>query len=132
MATDPVFASTVNNGSKLVPATADTSMTAPTNVSTVLTAGVSAGSKVEQIRLTQIATTASTTVVNIFLYDGSTYYFWDSFTTVATTLTTTSEPAPVDKFYANLVLKSGWSLRATVTTAAGQSAFVVHAFGGDY
>lgn len=131
MATDPIFASTVNNGAGLVPATLDTSLTAPTNTTTVFTAGAS-GSKVEQLRLTQILTTASTTVVNVFLYSGATYYLFDQFTTAATTLSTTSEPSPVDRYYTNLVLKTGWTVRCTVTTSAGQSAFVLQAFGGDF
>jgi hypothetical protein len=134
MAADPIFAATVNSAAGLAPATADTSLTAPSgagHITTVFTAG-SSGSKVEQIRLMQVATTASTTIVNVFLYDGSTYWLFDQFTTVATTLSTTSEPAPVDKFYANLVLKTGWSVRITVTTSAAQAAFVCSIFGADF
>lgn len=131
MATDPAFASTVKTGAVTVPATADTSLTAPTNTATVLSAGAS-GSKVEQLRITQIATTSAAGLLNIFLHDGSTYRLLDQYAYAALTLSTTVGLTPVDLYYTNLVLPAGWSIRVSVTTTAGQSALSVSGFGGDY
>ena len=113
-----------------VPATLDASLTAPTNVATVFTAGAS-GSKIEQIALMQIANTTAGGLVNIFLYDGTTYHLFDQFQFGTLTLPTTTTTPRQDKYYANLVLKTGWSVRATVNVAAGQSAFKVFALGAD-
>lgn len=131
MATDPIFAATPKAWAGIAPATADTSLTAPTNVTTVVTAG-SSGTKIEQLRCNQLATTSATSIVNVFLYDGSTYHLFDFFSMATATLSTTSEVTPTDKFYQNLVLQSGWSLRITVTTAGAQSNFKVLAFGADF
>ena len=131
MATNPAFAATPHAGCFLTPATLDTSLTAPTNTSTVFTAGAS-GSRVDTIRICQVATTSGAGVLNIFLYDGSTYHLIDLYAYGAATLSTTSEAQPVDIYYQNLVFATGWSIRVSVTTAAGQSAFKVTAFGGDF
>ena len=131
MATQPAFAATVKAWAVTTPASADTSLTAPSTVATLLSAGAS-GSKVEQVRLTPVATTASTYIVNLFLYDGSTYHLFDFFTVAAQTLSTTAETVPADKYYTNLVLPNGWSVRATVTVGTVASAFKLTAFGGDF
>jgi hypothetical protein len=90
----------------------------------------SAGAKIEQIRLNQIATNSAACMVNLFKHDGTTYHFFDYFPiTVASTLSATLQVAPVDKYYANLFLPIGWSLRATVTASAGASAFRLNAWG---
>jgi len=131
MATDPVFASTPNTSACIIPGTADASLTAPTNVATLFTAGAN-GSKVEEIRSMQIASTSAIAVVNVFLYDGSTYYLYDQFTTPITTLSATSEATPVPHYFDNLVLKSGWSIRVTVTATASVSKFAMTAHGADF
>ena len=117
-------------GAGIVPATADTSLTAPTNTTTILTAAT-AGTKIEQIRITQVDTTSSAGLVNLFLYDGSTYHLFDQYAFSALTLSASVYLTPVDLYYANLILSNGWSLRATVTVAGAVSAFKVLAFGGD-
>lgn len=131
MSTGPNFAGTaVNNAAALTPTTLDTSLTAPTHTATIFTAG-SSGSKVEEISIQQVATTSAAGVINIFLYDGTTYWLFDQYTFAAFTLSTTAEAVRSWLTYSNLILKSGWSIRLTVTVAAGQSAFCVTAFGGD-
>jgi hypothetical protein len=130
MSTSPTFFGTVNRGAVTTPATLDTSLTAPTNTATIITAGAS-GTKIEQIRINQIATTAASLIINIFIFDGATYHLFDFFSLSANALSTTSEAVPLDRYYTNLFLKSGDTLRCTVTTTAGQSAFKVLAFGGD-
>ena len=131
MGTTPVFAATPHVGAVLTQATFDTSLTAPTNVATIFTAGAS-GSRVDTIRITQVATSGNAGILNIFLYDGSTYHLIDLYAYGAVTLSTTSQPNPVDIYYQNLVFATGWSLRCTITTTGGQAAFKVTAFGGDF
>lgn len=130
MATEPAFASTPNNSSGIAPATLDTSLTAPTNVTTVFTAGAN-GSKVEEIDIVELGTTVAG-VLNIFLYDGATYHLFDSFLIVAHTVNTTTASLRTVKTYPNLVLKSGWSIRIATTVAGNQSMHKVSVFGGDF
>jgi hypothetical protein len=131
MASAPVFAATPVCWSGLVPATADTSMTAPSNVTTLGTAGAS-GTKIEEIVCQGVGTTVAG-VVNIFLYDGSTYHLYDFFIVPAYTASTTVGAWRASRQYQNLILPSNsWSLRCTVTVAGDQSLVKVTAIGGSY
>lgn len=129
MATAPAFAATINNGSAIAHATADTSLTAPTNIATPFTAGAS-GSQVNEIVVEGLGTT-SAGVCNIFLYDGTTYNLFDQFVVTAVTSSTTAAAFRLSKSYANLFLKTGWSVRFTNTVAGNQSLLKVSVFGGD-
>jgi hypothetical protein len=126
----PGFAATVNNGSGLVAGTADTSLTAPTNVTTLLTAGAS-GSRVDELRHVGVGTTVAS-MVNIFAHDGSTYHLVDQITVTVVTSSTTAPAFKDVRTYANLLLKTGWSLRITNTVAGNVSLIKGSAFGGDY
>lgn len=130
MATAPQFASTVNVGSGLSPATLDTSLTAPTNVTTIWTAGASGG-KITEIVVQGTATTVAG-VLNIFRYDGATYHLIDQFLITVVTSSTTAIAFRQNRTYENLVLKNGDTLRIAVTVAGLQSIMKVTAFGGDY
>jgi len=131
MATAPVFFSNaISLGAGIVPGTADTSLTAPTNFTSIVSAG-SNGTKVEQIRIVQIATTSAAGLVNLFLYDGTTHHLFDQYSFATATLTTSNAVTPVDRYYQNLMLKNGWSIRASVSVSGGASAFKVFAIGGD-
>ena len=131
MASAPVFAATPVCWSGLVPATADTSMVTPTNVTTLGTAGAS-GTKIEEIVCQGVGTTAAG-VVNIFLYDGSTYHLYDFFIVPAYTASTTVGAWRASRQYQNLILPANtWTLRCTVTTAGDQSLVKVTATGGSY
>lgn len=129
MATAPAFAATVNTGTGL-PATADTSLTTPTNQVTVLTAGAS-GSKVEEIVVQAVGTTVAG-MINIFRYDGATYHLIDQFIITAITSSTTAAAYRQNRTYANLLLKNGDTLRASQTIAGNASLLKVTAFGGDF
>ena len=130
MATAPAFASTVNLGSGLVSATLDTSLTAPTNVTTIVT-GVAAGTKIEELVFQGVGTTVAS-VVNVFLYDGSTYHLYDQALITAVTSSTTAVAFRNTRQYTNLLLKDNtWSLRVTNTVAGNQSMIKVTATGGD-
>lgn len=133
-ATQPVFASTPKAWGVIVPATLDTSLTAPSNTATLVTAG-SNGSKIEWITFNLLATVTQT-MYNIFLYDGATYHLLRSITQVATTVSATTNQVPVEGqqslHYDSLVIPSGWSVRVTTTNATGQSSAKFIATGGDF
>lgn len=136
MATDPAFAATPHAGSAVTNATADTSLTAPTNFATVFTAGTN-GSKIEQIRAVQILTTAAAGILNYFLYDGTTYHLFDQYPYPISTVSTTAAVVPIDIAYNNLVMATGWSLRVTNTVLSntGATSSATHniiALGGDF
>lgn len=129
MAAAPAFAATPVCWSGLVPATADTSLTAPTNATTLGTAGAS-GTQVNEVVLQGVGTTAAG-VVNIFLHDGSTYHLFDQVQVVAVTSSTTAGAWRAARKYDNLWLpNNSWTLRATCTVAGLQSLVKVTAFGG--
>lgn len=130
MANAPAFAATANVGSGLVPATADTSRTAPTNVTTVVTAGAS-GTRVEEVTMQGVGTTVLG-VVCLFRYDGATYHLIDEFLITAITASTTVAAFRTSRQYANLILKSGDTLRVTTQIAGNQSLVKVTAFGADF
>lgn len=133
MATAAQYAATPKVGSALL-TTADTSLTAPTTVGTVFTAG-SSGSRIDYIDIQGVATTTAS-IVNLFIYDGTTYFLWQQVPVVAVTSSTTAVA-----FNANLssnsnanvmplCIPTGYSLRATVTVT--QSGIRVIAYGGDF
>lgn len=130
MAANPSFAATVNTGSGLVPATLDTSLTAPTNTTTILTAGAS-GTKIEEITCVGVGTTVASNI-NVFRYDGATYHLIDQYNVAAVSSSTTAPAYYNTKRYPNLLLKSGDTLRVTNTVAGNQALIKVTAFGGDY
>lgn len=127
MATAPAYASTPVIWAGLVPATLDTSFTAPTNVTILGSAGTN-GTKISQIDVEPVATTVAG-LVNVFMYDGSAYHLLDSFTMSIATVSTTAAPVKQTNYYDNLVLPSGWSLRCSVTIAGDQSVITVTAYG---
>ena len=131
MASAPVFAATPVCWTGLVPATADTSMTTPTNVTTLGVAGAS-GTKIEEIVCQGVGATAAG-VVNIFLHDDVAYHLFDFFIVPAYTASTTVGAWRASRQYQNLILPTNsWSLRCTVTTAGNQSLVEVTAIGGSY
>ena len=126
MATTPNFASTVR-ASAVVISTAETSRTAPTNVGTVFTAGA-AGSRVDEVRINSTGTSTAG-AVRLFVYNGTTYYLLQEVMVTATTPSTTTSVFQYVLTYNNLLLPSGWSLRATTNNA---ESFAVIALGGDF
>lgn len=127
MASAPAYASTPVIWAGLVPATADTSFTAPTNVTTLGSAGTN-GTKISEIDVEPVATVVAA-LVNIFAFDGAAYHLVESVTIAAATVSTTAAPVKQQFFYDNLVLPSGWSLRCTVTVAGDVSLVTVTAYG---
>lgn len=134
MAADPQFASTPNNGAALL-GNAETNLQVPTTTSVIITAGAS-GTKIEEVVVEASATSlvASTVagLVYLFLYDGSTYHLFDVITVAAITASSTVSPFRQRNVYPNLIIKSGWSLRASQSIAGNASVIKAHAFGGDF
>lgn len=135
MTADPQFASTVAVGAALL-GTAETDTLAPTQTSVVLTAGAN-GSKIEAIyvQAAKTATLIATTVagqVLLFLYDGTTYRLFDTVLVTAVTASASVSPFHAERLYTNLVIPTGWSLRASQTIAGNNSILQVIAFGGSF
>lgn len=133
MATVAQYAATPKVGSALL-TTADTSLTAPTTVGTVFTAGAS-GSRIDYIEIQGVATT-SAGLVNLFIYDGTNYFLWQQVPILAITSSTTA-PAFSANLSSNgnanvmpLCIPTGYSLRAT--TSVAQTGIRVIAYGGDF
>lgn len=133
MATSAQYAATPRIGSATL-TTADTSLTAPTTVGTVLTAGAS-GTRIDYIDIQGVATT-SAGLINLFIYDGANYILWSQVPVIAVTSSTTT-PAFQATMSSNvnanlmpLILPTGYSLRAT--TSVSQTGVRVTAQGGDF
>jgi hypothetical protein len=133
MAANAQYAATPKVGSALL-TTADTSLTAPTTVGTVVTAGAS-GTRIDYIDIQGVATTVAG-IINLFLFDGTNYILWNQVPVIAVTSGTTSvafQAVLSSNSNANimpLTLPTGWSLRATTSTA--QTGIRVTAYGGDF
>lgn len=127
---NPVFTLNPNVGTGAL-ATAEASLTAPSTVVTILTAGAN-GTMLERVTVHGTATSAAA-LVRLFLYDGAAYHLFEELvvpvavvsTTVAAFDIASSKITPATP----LVLPSGWSLRATITVS--QTAQVI-AEGGDF
>lgn len=133
MSTSAQYAATPKIGAALL-TTADTSLTAPATVETIVTAGAS-GTRIDYIEIMGVATTVAG-LVNLFIYDGSTYHLWQQIAVQAVTVSTTT-PSYVANLSSNananvmpLVLPATYSLRATTTVA--QTGIKVIAYGGDF
>jgi hypothetical protein len=127
MAAAPAYAVTPVAWTGLVPSTQDTSNTAPSHVTSLGSAGVG-GTKIVQIDVIPTATVVAG-IVNIFLYDGTTYHLHEPVTITAATVSTTAAPVKTSFYYDNLVLPSGWSLAVSVTVAGNVSLIEVNAYG---
>jgi len=133
MSTSAQYASTPKVGSANL-TTADTSLTAPTTVGTIVTAGAS-GTRIDYIEVKGVATTVAG-LVNLFIFDGTTYILWQQVPILAITSSTTV-PAFIANLSSNgnanimpLTLPTGYSLRAT--TSVAQTGVRVIAYGGDF
>lgn len=133
MAIQAQYAATPRFGSALL-TTADTSLTAPTTVGTVLTAGAS-GTRIDKIEVQGVATTVAS-LINLFIHDGTNFILWTQVPLQANTVSNTvpastvALSSDVNADILPLVLPTGHSLRAT--TSVVQTGVRVMAFGGDF
>lgn len=128
MASDPTFAATPIVG-RAIPAGAETSLTVPTLASTVVTAG-SSGTKIEEVVVQANATTVAG-LVYLFIFDGTTYYLFDTLTISAVTASTITAPTRTSKTYNNLTIPATYSLRASQSISGNTSLLDVLALGGN-
>lgn len=129
MANNPAFSSTPAAGAGLLPATADTSQTAPANVTIVLAAGAN-GTQIYELCCEPVGTTVAG-LVNVFLFDGTTYHLYDQVPITASTVSQVAANPRVVRTYPNLILPNGWSLRVAGTVAGNQSLVKVSALGAN-
>lgn len=127
MALNPQFAATPRVGAVSI-ATAEASLTAPTNVGNLIT-GVSAGTRISEI-VVKCAAASSAAIVRVFLFDGSAYWLFDEILVAAQASPSASTATTrVSTLYNNLILpSSSWSVR--VTTSVSQATHVT-ALGAD-
>jgi len=133
MATSAQYASTPVFGSVNLTA-ADTSLTAPVTIGSILTAGAS-GTRIDYIEIQGVATTVAG-LVNLFVFDGTNYILWQQVPVQAVTSSTTA-PAFTLALSSNgnanimpLNLPTGYSLRAAISVA--QTGLRITAYGGNY
>lgn len=134
MSTTPAFASTVVNAAAIL-GSAETSLTAPAQSSTLVSAGAS-GTQITEIVVEAVTTSlAPVTVaglVYVFLYDGATYHLHSTIAVTAVTGSATVAPFRASTLFTNLFLKSGWSLRLSQSIAGNASLLKVNVIGADF
>lgn len=95
-----------------------------------LVAGGSIGSRVDTVRIIAKAAIAATTVVRLFLFDGTNTRLFKEVLVPITTPSTTVETFTQDlTFGEGLVIPNGWKLQGSVHTA---DPFNLIARGGDF
>lgn len=125
MAANPQFASSPRLGVGLL-STANTNTNGSGTLVSVMSAG-SSGTKINEI-LVQASSTVTAGMVRIFVFDGTTNYLFDEFPVTATIPSSNSAAYRLYKVYDNLVLPSGYSLRASTSNA---ESFNVMIWGAD-
>lgn len=127
MSTSQQFASTPKIGAGNI-TNAETSYTTPTNVTTILTAG-SNGTKVWRV-IVECTGTSVAGLIRLFIYDGSTYRFFDEIAVSAVTASTTTACYRYEKSYPDITIPSGYSMRAASSVAQANGVNIV-AIGAD-
>jgi hypothetical protein len=125
MAATPQFASSPRLGVGLV-STANVNTNGSGTLVSVMSAG-SSGTKINEI-LVQASSTVTAGMVRIFVFDGTTNYLFDEFPVTATIPSSSSAAYRLYKVYDNLVIPSGYSLRASTNNA---ESFNVMIWGAD-
>lgn len=126
MALEPAFAVAPRIGAVNV-ATANTNRDGTGTVATLIT-GAATGTRIAEI-VVQARVTTTAGMVRIFLYDGTTYRFWDEVAIAAATVSATVKGTRLSTLYSNLVLpNASWSL--VVSTHNAESIDVI-ALGAD-
>jgi hypothetical protein len=130
VATAPNFTGTPQTEVASV-STANTARDGTGTIATVFTAGAS-GSRITSIRCVATVDPADS-IVNLFLHDGTTAWFFDSVDMGnPAAASTTADAFKAVVSYTDLLLPSGWSLRASITVALTAGVVNVFAHGGDF
>lgn len=121
MATNPSFAATPRLAAVNV-ATANTNRDGTGTVATLIS-GAATGTVVREI-VVQARVTTTAGMVRIFLYDGTTYRFFDEVSIAAATVGANTKATRVSTTYTNLILPStAWSV--VVSTHNAESIDVI-------
>lgn len=128
--TQPIFPLTPRIAIASV-STANTNRDGTGTIATICSAAAN-GTRIEEIVVKATGDPADS-VVTIFIYDGSSYWLFDEFdigdpAAASTTVAGHRESRP----YRNLVLPSGYSIRAAITVAPTSGVVNVECFGGDF
>ena len=126
MAASPVFAVTPIIGMNQV-SVANTNRDGTTGTYVNLVTAAASGTRVAEI-VTQATVTTTAGMVRLFLTDGSTTRMFDEIAISAATVSASVKGNRVSTLYTNLVLPSGWSIKAS--THNGE-AINVYALGAD-
>jgi hypothetical protein len=111
--------------------TANTARDGTGTLATLGSAAPAAGQKVTSITVVATADPADS-IVNIFIHDGTSAVFFDSFDLGnPAAASTTVDTYRASKTYADLVLPSGYTLRASITVALTAGVVNVFAMAGD-
>lgn len=112
-------------------ATANTARDGTGTIATIGSAGAN-GTRIDEITIKATGDPADS-VVTVFLFDGATYFLFDEFDIgdPAAASATVAGYREV-RTYRNLVLPTGWSLRAAITVALTSGVINVFAHGADY
>jgi hypothetical protein len=126
MADNPAFAVTPRIASVNI-ATANANRDGTGTVATLIT-GASTGTRIAEI-VVQARVTTTAGMVRVFLFDGTTYRFFDEISIAAATVSASVKATRVSTLYNNLVLPSAsWSLVVSTHNAESMD---VTAFGAD-
>lgn len=129
MATDPSFASTPRLTATSV-STANTNRDGTGTIATCLTAG-SSGTLITQITV-QATGDPADGVLTIFLNDGTTSWLFDEIDYAdPAAASATLSGYRTTRTYTNVVIPSGWSVRAATTVALTTGVFNVFVHGAD-
>ena len=79
------------------------------------------GAKIEEVVVEQITTPSVSQLITLYLYDGTTYWAFDSYTISASnTVSSTVAPLRTEKVYSDLIVPDGWKLVASGWAASMQ------------
>lgn len=125
MATAPVYSATPRCSAVTI-STAATNNRTGTSSSTVFAAGAS-GSRIEEVRLKAQGTTTAGTV-RFYIHNGSAFFIIAEQAYSANTASTTNPSVEYTLTFNNLIIPSGYSLRANIESGTWD----IVAFGGDF
>jgi hypothetical protein len=125
MAASPVFAVTPEIGMGQVSA-ANTNRDGTTGTYVTLVTAAPSGTRVAEI-VTQATVTTTAGMVRLFLTDGSTIRMFDEIAISAATVSASVKGNRVSTLYTNLVIPSGWSIKASTHNAEAINVFVLGA-----
>lgn len=125
MATAPAYAATPRCSVVSISTAAANNRTG-TSAQTVFTAG-SNGSRIEEVRMKAQGTTTAGTV-RFYIHNGTTFYLLTEQAYSAITVSGSTASAEYTLSFSNLILPTGYSLRANIESGVWD----IIAFGGDF